>query len=96
MGIASGDSTSYSSIIIYVFYGLECLMGWLNEVKRPMGLFYSYKLHLITNDHGSIISVKVTTTNVDDKKSCLIIYGDPSMEIGSLHPDDNNDAYSLA
>nr|WP_263363552.1 transposase [Candidatus Enterovibrio escacola] len=33
-----------------------------------MGWFYGFKLQLIINDQGSIISVKVTTANVDDKK----------------------------
>ncbi len=33
-----------------------------------MGWFYGFKLHLIINDQGGIISVKVTTVNVDDKK----------------------------
>nr|WP_150137868.1 transposase [Candidatus Enterovibrio escacola] len=33
-----------------------------------MGWFYGFKLHLIINDQGSIILVKVTTANVDDRK----------------------------
>ncbi|PCS23648.1 Mobile element protein [Candidatus Enterovibrio escicola] len=33
-----------------------------------MGWFYSFKLHLIINDEGGIISVKVTMANVDDRK----------------------------
>ncbi|PCS23958.1 Mobile element protein (plasmid) [Candidatus Enterovibrio escicola] len=33
-----------------------------------MGWFYGFKLHLIINDRGGIISVKVTTDNVDDRK----------------------------
>ncbi|WP_223824364.1 transposase [Candidatus Enterovibrio escicola] len=35
--------------------------------------FYGFKLHLIINDQGSIILVKVTTVNVDDRKPVLEI-----------------------
>ncbi|PCS22941.1 Mobile element protein [Candidatus Enterovibrio escicola] len=33
-----------------------------------MGWIYGFKLHLIINDQGGIISVKVTTAKVDDRK----------------------------
>ncbi|PCS23731.1 Mobile element protein [Candidatus Enterovibrio escicola] len=33
-----------------------------------MGWFYGFKLYLIINDQGGIISVKVTTANVDNKR----------------------------
>ncbi len=33
-----------------------------------MRWFYGFKLHLIINDQVSIISVQVTTVNVDDRK----------------------------
>nr|WP_223866387.1 transposase [Candidatus Enterovibrio escacola] len=41
-----------------------------------MGWFYGFKLHLIINDKGGIFSVKVTTINVDDKKSVSEISDD--------------------
>ncbi len=49
-----------------------------------MGWFYGFKLHLIINDKGGIISVKMTTTNMDDRKPvsemmdelCGCLYGD--------------------
>nr|WP_097357275.1 transposase [Candidatus Enterovibrio escacola] len=37
--------------------------------KGMMGWFYGFKLHLIINDQGGIISVKITTANVDDRMS---------------------------
>ncbi|PCS21703.1 Mobile element protein [Candidatus Enterovibrio escicola] len=43
-----------------------------------MGWFYGFKLHLIINDQGGIISVKVMTTNVDDRilwRKWLTIFG---------------------
>ncbi|WP_097356430.1 transposase [Candidatus Enterovibrio escicola] len=33
--------------------------------KGMMGWFYGFKLHFIINNHGGILSVKVTTANVD-------------------------------
>ncbi|PCS24123.1 Mobile element protein [Candidatus Enterovibrio escicola] len=36
-----------------------------------MGWFYGFKLHPTINDQGGIISVKVTTANVDDRKPVL-------------------------
>ncbi len=33
-----------------------------------MWWFYSFKLHLIINDQGGIISIKVTMVNVVDRK----------------------------
>nr|WP_223824244.1 IS982 family transposase [Candidatus Enterovibrio escacola] len=36
--------------------------------KGTIGSFYGFKLHLIINDQGGIISIKVTMANVDDKK----------------------------
>ncbi|PCS22761.1 transposase [Candidatus Enterovibrio escicola] len=46
-----------------------------------IGWFYSFKLHLIINDQISIISVKVTTTNVDDRKTMPDMVNDPSLGI---------------
>nr|WP_318783164.1 transposase [Vibrio nigripulchritudo] len=42
--------------------------GVAKRGKGTMGWFYGFKLHLIINDQGVIISVKVTTANVDDRK----------------------------
>ncbi|PCS22050.1 Mobile element protein [Candidatus Enterovibrio escicola] len=33
-----------------------------------MGWFYGFKFHLIINDQGGIVLVKVTTGNVNDRK----------------------------
>nr|WP_263364501.1 transposase [Candidatus Enterovibrio escacola] len=60
--------------------------------KGTIGWFYGFKLHLIINHQGGIISVTVTTVNVDDIKSvsemvdeiwgCL--YGEKGYISGSL------------
>ncbi len=36
-----------------------------------MWLFYGFKLHPIINDQGGIISVKLMTDHVDDRKPVL-------------------------
>lgn len=35
--------------------------------KGTMGWFYGFKLHLIMNDKGGLLAVKVTEGNVDDR-----------------------------
>nr|WP_150138594.1 transposase [Candidatus Enterovibrio escacola] len=69
-------------IIIHAVYSL-----WVVGLTRSIN-----RLHLIINDQGGIISVKVTTANVDDKKpvpktanelwGCL--YGDKDYISGPL------------
>nr|WP_150148224.1 transposase [Candidatus Enterovibrio escacola] len=41
--------------------------GTTKRGKGTRGWFYGSKLHLIINDQGGIISIKVTTTNMDDR-----------------------------
>lgn len=36
--------------------------------KTSMGWFYGFKVHLITNDQGELLSVQITPGNVDDRK----------------------------
>ena len=37
--------------------------------KSSMGWFYGFKLHLIINDSGEILSCQITPGNVDDRKN---------------------------
>uniref|UniRef100_UPI0037444D6A transposase n=5 Tax=Candidatus Enterovibrio escicola TaxID=1927127 RepID=UPI0037444D6A len=70
----------------------QAFKGTVKREKGTIGWFYGFKLHLIINDQGSIISVKVTTVNVDDRKvisemvdeiwGCL--YGDKGYISGPL------------
>nr|WP_263364437.1 transposase [Candidatus Enterovibrio escacola] len=70
----------------------QAFKGTVKRGKGTIGWFYGFKLHLIINDQGSIISVKVTTVNVDDRKvisemvdelwGCL--YGDKGYISGPL------------
>jgi Transposase DDE domain len=36
--------------------------------KTTMGWFYGFKLHLVVNEHGELLSFYVTAGNVDDRK----------------------------
>ena len=58
-----------------------------------MGWFYGFKLHLIVNERGELLSVKLTEGNVDDRKPlpdmCQLImgklFGDKGYISQSLH-----------
>ncbi len=36
--------------------------------KTSMGWFYGFKLHLVVNEHGELLGIKITAGNVDDRK----------------------------
>ena len=58
-----------------------------DEAKRgkgTMGWFYGFKLHLIMNDEGGLLAVKVTEGNVDDRKPVLDMVDNLT---GSLYAD---------
>ena len=40
--------------------------------KTSMGWFYGFKLHLIVNEKGDLLSTMLTPGNVDDRNRCLI------------------------
>jgi len=41
--------------------------GFAKQGKSSMGFFYGFKLHLVTNEKGEIIALKLTKGNVDDR-----------------------------
>ena len=41
--------------------------GLANWGKSAIGLFFGFKLHLIINDKGEVLSFQVTPGNVDDR-----------------------------
>lgn len=52
-----------------------------------MGWFYGFKLHLIINDEGGILAVKITAGNVDNRnqfQKYIKIYEEAFMEIKGL------------
>ena len=50
--------------------------------RGTMGWFYGFKLHLIMNDEGGLLAVKVTEGNVDDRSPVLDMVDNVS---GSLY-----------
>ena len=41
--------------------------GFAKKGKSTIGWFFGFKLHLIINERGGLLSVKVTTANTDDR-----------------------------
>jgi hypothetical protein len=39
--------------------------------KSTMGWFFGFKLHIIINEHGELLAVKITKANCDDRKPVL-------------------------
>lgn len=46
--------------------------GFAERGKSSMGWFYGFKLHLVVNDKGEIVSFCLTTGNVDDRNESVI------------------------
>jgi hypothetical protein len=44
--------------------------------KSTMGWFYGFKLHLVVNDHGEILSFQLTPGNIDDRKPVPVLVKD--------------------
>jgi len=42
--------------------------GWAARGKTTMGWFYGFKLHLVVNEQGELIGVRLTPGNVDDRQ----------------------------
>jgi len=46
----------------------KVFVGIAARGKTTMGWFYGFKLHLVVNEHGEILSFQLTPGNVDDRK----------------------------
>lgn len=67
-GIAFVDSTSIFVCHIIRAKRNKVFEGIAKHGKGTMGWFFDFKLHLIVNHLGDILSVKITEGNVDDRK----------------------------
>jgi hypothetical protein len=67
-GIAFVDSTSLKVCHNLRIPRHKVFDGVAERGKGTMGWFYGFKLHLIMNDEGGLLAVKVTPGNVDDRK----------------------------
>ena len=92
-GIAYIDSTKLP-VCHYKRMKRNCVFKGLGTMgKSTMGWFYGFKLHLIVNERGELLSVKLTEGNVDDRKPlpdmCQSIigkmFGDKGYISQSLH-----------
>jgi transposase len=50
--------------------------GVAKKAKSSTGWFYGFKLHLVINDKGEIMSFKITAGNVDDRKPVIDLVDD--------------------
>lgn len=67
-GIAFIDSTKLTVCHNLRIPRHKVFSGIAERGCGSMGWFYGFKLHLIINDEGGILAVKVTTGNTDDRK----------------------------
>ena len=49
----------------------KTFQGFAKKGKSTIGWFFGFKLHLVVNDQGELLSIKLTAANVDDRKPVL-------------------------
>ena len=52
-------------------YRNKTFAGLAKQGKSSMGFFYGFKLHLVINEKGEFIALKMTKGNVDDRVPVL-------------------------
>ena len=68
-GLAFVDSTKLPVCANSRIHSHKVFKGLAKRGKDSVGWFFGFKLHLIVNEKGEILSFDLTTGNVDDKKS---------------------------
>jgi len=66
-GISFVDSTSLAVCHSKRIYQHKVFKGMARRGKTSVGWFYGFKLHIIVNDEGELLSFALTPGNVDDR-----------------------------
>jgi len=67
-GISFIDSTSLAVCENRRIERHRVFRGVAQRGKSSLGWFYGFKLHLVTNDRGELLAVRLTPGNVDDRQ----------------------------
>lgn len=67
-GISFIDSTSVAVCHTRRIWSHRVLAGYARRGHTSVGWFYGFKVHLIVNDCGELLSVRITPGNVDDRQ----------------------------
>lgn len=67
-GISFIDSTSIDVCLNQRIASHKVFAGLAERGKTSTGWFYGFKLHLVINDRGELLNVRLTPANVDDRK----------------------------
>jgi len=71
-GISFIDSTMLRVCCNHRIYSHKVFEGLAERGKGSMGWFYGFKLHLVINDRGELLSFCLTQGNVDDRNVGVI------------------------
>jgi transposase len=67
-GVSFIDSTSLDVCLNQRIHNHKVFAGLAGRGKTSTGWFYGFKLHLVINDRGELLSALLTPGNVDDRK----------------------------
>lgn len=67
-GVSFIDSTSIDVCLNQRIASHKVFAGLAQRGKTSTGWFYGFKLHLVINDRGELLNVRLTPGNVDDRK----------------------------
>lgn len=67
-GISFIDATSIKVCHNRRIYQNRVFEGYATRGKTSVGWFFGFKLHLVINDCGELLNVKITPGNTDDRK----------------------------
>jgi transposase len=72
-GVSFIDSTALMVCDNHRIHNHKVFAGVAQRGKGSMGWFYGFKLHLVVNDRGELLSCQITPGNVDDREPVLAL-----------------------